>query len=78
MAVSVFLLALGGCTPISETEFAETNPFPTASVHFEQNATDGDVEVVFKIKAEDEGLSELLVILRGLLHPRNRAGRVEY
>ena len=61
-AVFVFLLALGGCTPTSEAEFAESNPFPSASVHFEQNATDGDIEVVFKIKAEDEGLSELLVI----------------
>ncbi len=61
-AVFVLLWALGGCAPTSEAEFAESNPFPTASVHFEQNATDGDVEVVFKIKAEDEGLSELLII----------------
>ncbi len=61
-AVFVFLWALSGCTPTGEAEFAESNPFPTASVHFEQNATDGDVEVVFKIKAEDEGLSDLLIV----------------
>ena len=60
-AVFVFLWALSGCTPTGEAEFAESHPFPTASVHFEQNATDGDVEVVFKIKAEDEGLSQLLI-----------------
>lgn len=57
----VYLLAVVGCTPTSEAEFAQSNPFPTASVHFEQNATDGDVEVVFQIKAGDEGLSELVI-----------------
>ncbi len=61
-AVFVFLWALSGCTPTGEAEFAESHPFPTASVHFEQNATDGDVEVVFNIKAEDEGLSGLLIL----------------
>jgi hypothetical protein len=32
-------------------------PFEVASVHFEQNATDGDVEVVFQVKGGDEGLA---------------------
>jgi hypothetical protein len=36
-------------------------PFPTASIHFEQNATDGDAEVVFEVKGGDEGLSKLIV-----------------
>ena len=36
--------------------------FDTASVHFEQNATDGDVEVVFKAKADDEGLAKLTIV----------------
>lgn len=36
--------------------------FAVASVHFEQNATDGDVEVVFKIKGGDEGITKLNVI----------------
>ncbi len=60
--VIVLRWALAGCTTASEAEFAESSPFPTASVHFEQNATDGDVEVVFNIKAEDEGLSDLLIV----------------
>lgn len=37
-------------------------PFTVASVHFEQNATDGDVEVVFKVKGSDEGLAKLTVV----------------
>ena len=36
-------------------------PFPVASLHFEQNATDGDAEVVFEIKGGDDGLSKLAV-----------------
>ena len=36
--------------------------FPTASVIFEQNATDGDVEVVFKVKGRNEGLARLSVV----------------
>ena len=35
---------------------------PMASVRFEQNATDGDVEVVFKAKGRDEGLAKLSVV----------------
>ena len=36
-------------------------PFAVASVHFEQNATDGDVEVVFEVKGGDDGLASLTV-----------------
>ena len=36
--------------------------FAFAKVHFEQNATDGDVEVVFEIKGGDEGLANLRVV----------------
>jgi hypothetical protein len=36
--------------------------FPVASVHFEQNATDGDVEVVFEVKGGAEGLAQLMVV----------------
>ena len=36
-------------------------PFTEASVHFEQNATDGDVEVVFAAKGGDDGLASLIV-----------------
>jgi hypothetical protein len=37
-------------------------PFAIASVHFEQNVTDGDVEVVFQVKGGADGLSGLTVV----------------
>jgi hypothetical protein len=37
-------------------------PFPVASVHFEQNVTDSDVEVVFEVKGGAEGLAQLMVV----------------
>jgi hypothetical protein len=37
-------------------------PFPVAKVHFEQNATDGDVEVVFEVKGGERGLAKLTVM----------------
>ncbi len=36
--------------------------FAFAKVNFEQNATDGDVEVVFEVKGGDEGLANLRVV----------------
>ena len=36
--------------------------FAVTSVHFEQNATDRDVEVVFEIKGGDEGLAKLAAV----------------
>ena len=36
--------------------------FEVVKVHFEQNVTDGDLEVVFEVKAGDEGLLKLEVI----------------
>jgi len=36
--------------------------FAVASVHLEQNATDGDVEVVFEVKGGHEGLAKLTVL----------------
>lgn len=40
---------------------APAAPFAVASVHFEQNVTDGDMEVVFQIKGRDDGLAKLTV-----------------
>ena len=37
-------------------------PFKTAEIYFEQNATDGDAEVVFKAKAGDDGMTKLKVV----------------
>lgn len=36
-------------------------PFTIASIHFEQNATDGDFEAVVEVKGGDEGLARLTV-----------------
>jgi len=44
------------------TESSSSQPFAVASVHFEQNATDGDVEVVFEVKGGDEGLTKFTVV----------------
>jgi hypothetical protein len=37
-------------------------PFAVASVHFEQNATDGDLEVVFEVRGGAAGLARLTVV----------------
>jgi hypothetical protein len=41
---------------------AASEPFEVASVHLEQNATDGDLEVVFEVKGNDDGLAKLAVV----------------
>jgi 3-phytase len=40
----------------------QSETFTVAKVHFEQNATDEDVEVVFEVKGTDEGLAKLTVV----------------
>jgi hypothetical protein len=37
-------------------------PFAMASIHLEQNATDGDFEAVVEVKGGDEGLAKLAVV----------------
>jgi hypothetical protein len=60
----VLVLTFGVFSQAQENEMKSTTPLPfdEATVRFEQNATDGDVEVVFEIKAGDEGLTELKVV----------------
>lgn len=59
--VTIYWISFGLAqeTP-KETSMSE--PFDEANIRFEQNATDGDVEVVFEIKGGDDGLNELTVI----------------
>lgn len=45
-----------------EEESGVARSFATSTVHFEQNATDGDVEVVFAVKGGDEGLTALRIV----------------
>jgi hypothetical protein len=47
---------------LATADRSAAEPFEEASVHFEQNASDGDVEVVFAAKGGDEGLTKLLVV----------------
>jgi hypothetical protein len=48
--------------PLLTGASAPPRPFATASVHFEQNVTDGDVEVVFEVKGGADGLSGLSIV----------------
>jgi hypothetical protein len=57
-------LAAGAFGPAAHAKEDAVPPggFERASIGFEQNATDGDVEVVFKITGGDEGLAGLTVV----------------
>jgi len=55
------LLVYHGQTLVASNASGSSVPFDIAEVHFEQNVTDGDVEVVFEVNAGDEGLAKLAV-----------------
>ncbi len=56
------LLGSHGLAPGVGNQSAPSAPLAVATVHFERNATDGDVEVVFEVKGGDEGLAKLAVV----------------
>jgi hypothetical protein len=58
----ILLLILGGLAERAGEKSAKSRPFAVAKVHFEQNATDGDVEVVFQVKGGNKGLAKLTVV----------------
>jgi hypothetical protein len=58
----VATLASFAASPALSGDRASAARFETASVRFEQNATDGDVEVVFEVTGGDEGLAKLVVV----------------
>jgi len=60
--VTFLLGSLGLARVAVGHESGPSVPFAVASVHFEQNATDGDVEVVFEVKGGGEGLAKLAVV----------------
>jgi hypothetical protein len=62
LAGAILLLGSQGLALRAGEGAGSAAPFPVASVHFEQNATDGDVEVVFQIKGGKEGLAKLGVV----------------
>ena len=60
--MGALLLALNGFVREADAKSAKTRAFPVALVHFEQNASDGDVEVVFEVKGQADGLAKLKVV----------------
>jgi hypothetical protein len=60
-------LALAGPGPVLGADKGSGAPaaFAVAAVHMEQNATDGDFEVVFEVKGGKEGLARLTVVAPG-------------
>jgi hypothetical protein len=56
------LLGFIGPAFLADKECSSSVPFAVARVHFEQNVTDGDAEVVFEVKGGDTGLAELTVV----------------
>lgn len=61
LAAAMLLWGCQGQAPRDSGQSTADAPFALARVHFEQNATDGDVEVVFEVKGGDEGLTRLAV-----------------
>ena len=57
----MLLLGASGLALGTAKETGPAGPFGVALVHFEQNVTDGDSEVVFEVKAGKEGLARLVV-----------------
>ena len=54
----LFITALG-CAQNSQNKSVL---FSYANIHLEKNVTDGDVEAVLEIKADDDGLTKLSVV----------------
>jgi len=61
-ALAALALAAGSGALGADAASAAAEEFATASVHFEQNATDGDNEVVFQVKGGKDGLAELTIV----------------
>jgi hypothetical protein len=55
-----FLTLLAVTSPVAAQ--SEPRTFPQNTVRFEQNATDGDFEVVFEVSARSEGLTSLTIM----------------
>lgn len=60
--MSAILLLFSSWVGVTAADPGAAAHLPVASVHFEQNATDADMEVVFEVKAEDDGLAELFIV----------------
>lgn len=56
------ILVATGIADRARSADSPTSKFPKATVRFEQNATDGDVEVVFEVTGRSEGMSALQIV----------------
>jgi hypothetical protein len=61
-ALALILASLCLASARSDDRLSAPQPIPEVSIRFEQNATDGDVEVVFELIGPDEGLTRLTVV----------------
>ena len=61
LAATALLVASAGFAGAADAK-SDPSKLPVASVHFEQNATDGDVEVVIKAQGRSMGLAKLRVV----------------
>lgn len=59
---NLFTLTLALSALLACTTPVRSDDFEDASIHLEQNVTDGDAEAVFTIKVEEGGLASLLII----------------
>ena len=61
-ALAILVLSHSGWAHGADVKSTAAVKLAVAKVFFEQNATDGDVEVVFQVKSGDDGLAELVVV----------------
>ena len=62
LAAAVLVIGFPGVAQAADSQLPPAKRLPVAKVRFEQNATDGDVEVVFEITGPDEGLTKFTVV----------------
>jgi hypothetical protein len=59
--VGLAALTGAGCGDAAGALMGQSEPFELATVRFEQNATDGDAEVVFEVQGGDDGMAWLTI-----------------
>jgi len=62
MTVVAVMLVMGGLACGAGDQPATAAALELATVHYEQNATDEDVEVLFEVSGDREGLAELTIV----------------
>jgi hypothetical protein len=60
--IVILICSFAVCARAAEKASAKVETFDVASAHFEQNATDGDVEAVFEAIGGDDGFAKLTIV----------------